>query len=148
MKNVLRIVFTFILVILSSCSILDGEPTKLVQVRVLSLSDLYLTAIQRGEVIEAQQYILWPEYLLSNKKYGSKEDVLKEMAAIPKKYTEETSPIFGLRPGTIRGTENEVRVSLVKQNGSGPTIKITYKWIGNAWLIIDDNLFGDDSIFE
>ena len=130
------------------CSTFTGEPpSPELRSILVDISARYLNSIAIGDGRSSGVMVLWPEYEVSGKTRMTQGDVDVILAEIrDRKWPITENPLYNLKVEDVTVQENSAAVFFIKQlnSGSEARIKIWLSWSGNAWLVVDDNLFGDD----
>ena len=130
------------------CSSMGGEPpSPELRSILIDISARYLNSIAIGDGRSSSVMVLWPEYEVSGKTRMTQGDVDVILAEIrARKWPTTENPLYNLKVEDVTVHENSAAVFFIKElkSGSEARIKIWLSWSGNAWLIVDDNLFGDD----
>lgn len=136
------------LVILSGCSMFSHTAASPeLQMILVNVSARYLNAVALGDTKEVGTLTLWPEYEArghARLRRADIEAVLEKIKAA--NWPPEENPLYNLKVEEVAVEEDTATVSFLKsvKSGSEPRIRVILSWTGNAWLIVDDNLFGDD----
>jgi hypothetical protein len=142
----LAVLLTVLLFGAASCSLLTPyKPTPEVKIAVIRVADEYLRSIVQGKTAHLSDMILWGEY--APKKKLTRDAVTAEMESIKGKYPLDQHPLLGLELRNLDIGEDIAELTLKKASmPEMPEITIELVWVGNGWLITNDNLFGQDGI--
>ncbi|MDD2942343.1 MAG: hypothetical protein PHC51_05175 [bacterium] len=106
----------------------------------------YIGAAIDGNFRHAQSLILWSVYLANKEGKYSKVSHLSEMQKLKDIGAVEQNPLLGLSLVSVetQGEEASVIAKKLKTRGAPEPREVIVKllWVGQGWLIIDDNIFG------
>lgn len=136
---------------ISGCSLFSGSKdidkvTPEMKAALKQITAEYIGAAIDGDFRHAQSLILWSVYLANKEGKYSKISHLSEMQKLKEIGPVEQNPLLGL---SLVGVDASGEVATVvakklKSRGAPESREVTVKliWVGQGWLIIDDNIFG------
>lgn len=137
-----------IALVASGCSnFARTPPSPELQAILVNVSARYLNAVALGDVRQVATLALWPEYEARGHAGLRRSDVEAILVTIHNmNLAPEENPLYDLKVEDVAVDEDSATVSYLKslKTGSTARIKVKLAWSGNAWLVTDDNLFGDD----
>lgn len=146
MKKLTKIIILFLL---CSCSLLSKDNlTDNPEVRslLLNLSTNYLGGIINGDLEQINDLVFWEDYIHNKDNSISKQTFVKQLSKLDGRYLVKNHPLLNLKPEEFDIDNNNARITFVKKDFKD--IELHFKWVDSAWLIVDDNLFGEDGIFS
>ena len=130
------------------CSALSHTaPSPELQAILVNISARYLNAVALGDAKQIAILVLWPEYEVRGHNKLSRADAEAVLAQIRERnWPPQDNPIYNLRDEEVSVDEDSASVFYLKttKSGSDVRIKIKLAWSGNAWLVVDDNVFGEE----
>ena len=148
MKTKLAIFLVFTTLCFSGCSKLSvpgtnspNEFSNPVHLVVLSMTKKYLDAIVRADDQALDRVVLWGEY---NSEFNditrTRKFILQKIKALNPSWVEKGSPFKNFK---VKGVDVDKNSAEVELSRNGEELEIDFLWTGRAWLIVDDNIFGD-----
>jgi hypothetical protein len=134
---------------LAACSFVTRErtPTYEEKIALVRITQKYLTSLMRGDENALNSLILWSEFLARRGTPLTKAQVLAEGKSILTRWPEEDSPLLKLDVVEIRLQGDNARVTMQRFGRPDfPTVTINLFWMGRAWLIEHDSIFGIDGV--
>ncbi len=148
LKSIFIVIIT--LVAISACSKHNVDnftpPTPEVTRAIALMTENYFRSIVSKHVNKVLSYKVFPQKVLGRKTYQNAKLVEEQMNYYKNNYN-KTSPLIGYKISKILSLENNAIVTLKKPN-KNLEIKIYFYWIRNGWLIVDDNIFGEEGLLS
>ncbi len=140
------LVILIIVFLLSGCSSMrSAKPTREMQIAVALVAFEYLNNVIQTNIGYLQSAVVWDDY---SKNIGvSKDQYRSQLALLRDTSTPTTHPLVDLDlvETKIHGDDAEVLVQKHKQPDA-PIISIKLHWSGEAWLVVEDSIFGRNGL--
>lgn len=145
-----KIIKFFLIALLSSCSLGLGRDsssdTPEVRNVLIALSSDYFVHVINGNYGKIKDLILWDDYIPNKNNTISREKYFEQLSKLDGRYEIKDHPLIKVKVDEINIDGNSANISFTKDDS--PQIEVGYMWTGSAWLIVDDNLFGDGGVFD
>jgi hypothetical protein len=133
--------------ILCGCSIFSGDdwntPEK--KMAVIRVCNDYLRYIATGNHPLAEGLVAWSDYRPAKDGEINRPSFGERIIVNQNRWKVEEHPLLGLSVVDVRTRQDDAWVELEK---GGEKVKIKLRWAGRGWLIVDDNIFSKDGIYQ
>ena len=135
-------------VALGGCSMFgSGSGTPEAKATALVFANGYLTAILNGQLERVETLVIWSKYLKNSEVDQTK--MAEEVLSSQKEFTQQNHPLYNLTLTDMRMRGDDVNITLERIDGPVRVpVKVHLMWAVNGWGIVDDNIFGEDGVFE
>lgn len=145
MKSFLKFLF---ISLLSACSFsASSSDNPAVREVLITLSNRYLINVVNGNFGELNSLVQWDEYLGNKRGSFSKKKYFEQLSSLDGRYEIENHPLLSLELVDTEIDENNAQLNFKKKN-SATEVNLTFMWVENGWLIVNDNLFAVDGLFS
>ena len=147
MLRFVKILPLYVMVVLFSGCVHIGShaPTLDAKKAVVRVTFEYLDGVVHMNDGVIESYVAWADYLRN--RGLTKADFKQQLAVLRDSSTAETHPLVNLDFVDVHfaGDDAEVKVRKVSSE-SAPVITVKLHWGGDAWLVVDDSIFGKDGL--
>lgn len=142
--------YTLIVIVtsLSSCSLfgsssIDNEMAKRAVAQVIN-QNLQFSFLSRMPAVESTIYL---SEFLKNQEI-TYEEFEYRVVRLASKWSINTNPLVLLKVKSIEIEDNDADATLQREGNSFPEIKFQLRWTGSSWVILDDNIYGKNELYE
>lgn len=126
---------------------ITGKSTPDARATVVQMAGEYVRLVNTENKEMLEGLILWDEFVRNSPGLLTPGQVYAQMRGNATRWTEENHPMIHLDLRALHVEENEARVTLQRINkADAPLVEIEFFWTGEAWLVVDDSVFGSDGI--
>ncbi len=148
-KYSFRVALFFSLLATLSCSWLQPrEVSDLEKVAIIGVTGQYLEAALRVNEGQLDNLILWKDFLEDRGEVLTKAKVFAEMRTLKTRWPKESHPLIHMDLVSLNVSGETAHVVLRRKKPLLPEVSFELIWVGNAWLVSHDSIFGKDGLLK